>query len=173
MTDPHAMAKPAMFSLQNPELWVYVASVVVIALAWKPIGKILTAALDTRTQKIRDEIEQAEKLLSEAKVLLARYTGQLANAEEEARRIIAQAEAEAEQIRLRAAEELEHALAARQQHVLDRIAQAEATAVTEIRDAAITLSIQAARMALQSGLNDNQQENLVQKAVGAVKANLK
>ena len=170
---PHELAEPTMFSLQNPELWFAVASVLVIAGLWHPIGKVLATTLDKRTHKIKAEIDEAEKLVSEAKTLLARYTGQLANAEEEARRIIAQAELEAEQIRLRAAEELEHALAARQQHVLDRIAQAEAAAVAEIRDATVTLTMQAARTALRDNLNDNQKDTLVQKAIGAVKSNLR
>jgi len=165
--------EPALFSLQNPELWFSMASVLVIALGWKPVGKILATTLDARTKKIKDEIAEAETLLSQAKELLARYTGQLASAEVDARRIIAQAEAEAEQIRLRAAGELEHALATRQQHVLDRINQAEAAAVAEIRDATVTLTMQATRAALKSGLNDNEQEALVQKAIGAVKSNLR
>lgn len=171
MTEAHV--EPEMFSLQNPEFWVSIAAVVVIALLWKPIGKILASALDGRSQKIRDEIDQAEKLLSDAKTLLARYTGELADAEVQARKIIEQAQREADMIRARAAEELEHALAARQQHVLDRIQQAEAAAITEIRDAAVTMSMQAARKALRDNLNDNQQDALVQKAVGAVKSNLR
>ena len=166
-------AEPALFSLQNPELWFAVASITVIALIWNPIGKILAKTLDARADKIRADIEAAEKLLSEAKTILARYTGALAGAEEEAKRIIEQAKLEAEQIRLRSAEELEHALKAREQHVLDRIHQAEAAAVAEIRNATISLSVQASRTALRTNLNDNQQDALIQKAVGAVKSNLR
>ncbi len=166
-------AEPALFSLQNPELWFAMASVLVIVTLWKPIGSILAKALDERAAKIKDEIKEAEGLLAQSKELLARYTGQLANAEVEARRIIKQAEAEAEMIRTRAAEELEHSLSARQQHVLDRISQAEAAAVAEIRDATVTLTMQAVRAALKDGMNDNQQEALVQKAIGAVKSNLR
>jgi F-type H+-transporting ATPase subunit b len=166
-------AEPALFSLQNPEFWFAMASVLVIVLAWKPVGKILAKVLDARVDKIRSEIKEAENLLAQAKELLARYTGQLASAEREAQRIIAQAEAEANMIRARAAEELEHALAARQQHVLDRINQAEAAAVAEIRDATVTLTMQATRAALKNGMNDNQQDALVQKAIGAVKSNLR
>jgi len=165
--------EPALFSLQNPEFWFALASVAVIAVAWKPVGAILAKTLDARTKKIQDEITEAEKLLSEAKELLARYTGQLASAEADARRIITKAEAEADHIRRRAADELEHALATRQQHVLDRISQAEAAAVAEIRDATVTLTMEASRSALRVNLNDNQQEALVQKAIGAVKSNLR
>jgi F-type H+-transporting ATPase subunit b len=165
--------EPAMFSSQNPELWFAVASIIVIALAWNPIGKILAKTLDARADKIRADIAAAEKLLSDAKTALARYTGALAGAEEEARRIIEQAHLEAEQIRVRSAEELEHALKAREQHVLDRIQQAEAAAVAEIRDATVTLAIQASRAALRDNLNDNQQHALLEKAVGAVKSNLR
>lgn len=164
---------PAMFSLENPVLWVAVASIAFIAVVWRPLGRMIAKGLDARADKIRAEIEQAEQLLSEAKTLLARYTGQLASAEAEAKRIIAQAEAEAEQIRQRAAKQLEHSLAARQQHVLDRIAQAEAAAVAEIRDATVTVTMDAARRGLKQHLNDNQQADLVQKAVSAVQQNLR
>jgi F-type H+-transporting ATPase subunit b len=165
--------EPSMFSLQNPELWFAVASIIVIALAWKPIGKILAKTLDARADRIRADIAAAEKLLADAKTALARYTGTLANAEAEAERIIAQAQLEAADIRERAAEELEHALKAREQHVLDRIEQAEAAAMAEIKAATVTLAIQASRAAIREHLNDNQQAVLVQKAIGAVKSNLR
>jgi F-type H+-transporting ATPase subunit b len=162
-----------MFSLENPTLWVAVAAVVFVALVWRPLGAMMAKALDARAQKIRDEIDESEQLLAEAKTLLARYTGQLAGAETEARRIIEQAEAEAKQIQERAAKELEHALATRQQHVLDRIKQAEASAVAEIRDATVAVTMDAARRGLASHLHDDQRDMLVQKAVGAVQNNLR
>jgi F-type H+-transporting ATPase subunit b len=172
MTADHAHHY-ATFSLENPTLWVGMGVVVFIALVWRPLGKMLAAALDGRTAKIRAEIDQAEKLLAEAKTLLARYTGQLAMAEEEARRIITQAQAEAEQVRQRAASELEHALVGREAHALARIHQAEASAVAEIRDATIAVTMDAARRAFATHLNDNHQEALLQKAVDAVRQNLR
>jgi F-type H+-transporting ATPase subunit b len=164
---------PPTFSLENPTLWVAIATVTFVALVWRPLGGMLAKALDARAQKIRDDIAQAEQLLAEAKTLLARYTGQLAGVEEEARKIIAHAEADAAQIRERAAHELEHALTVRQQHVMDRINQAEAAAVAEIRDATVTVAMAAARQGLRQHLNDNQQESLIQKAVSAVQQNLR
>lgn len=166
-------AHPPMFSLENPTLWVAIASLAFIAVVWKPLGKMIAKGLDGRAARIREEIDQAEKLLSEAKTLLARYTGQLASAEQEARKIIAQAEADAEAIRQRAAKELEHSLQTRQEHVMERIAQAEAAAVAEIRDATVTVTMDAARRGLKQHLNDNQQEALIQKAVSAVQQNLR
>lgn len=165
--------EPAFFSLQSPEFWFGVASLVVIALAWKPLGKILAGMLDSRADKIRAEIAQAEALLAEAKTLFARYSGALQEAEAEAERIIAQAKNEAEQIHARMAQELEHSLAARRQHILDRMTQAEKAATAEIRDAAVTLTMQASRNALRMHTNDNQHSALVQKAIDAVKQNLR
>ena len=169
MTD----VEPALFSLQNPEFWFAMASVIVIAFAWNPVGKILAKAFDARTQKIKDSIEEAEELLAEAKTALARYTGALASAEEEAQQIIERAKREAEQIRIRAAEDLDHALVARQEHALDRISQAEAAAVTEIRNATASVAIAASRTILREHLNDNQHSALIQKAVGAVQDHLR
>ena len=31
--------EPALFSLQNPEFWFALASIAVIAVAWKPVGR--------------------------------------------------------------------------------------------------------------------------------------
>lgn len=165
-------ANPAMFSLENPTLWVAVASVTVIALLWRPIGQLLVKALNARVQKVRDDIDQAEKLLAEAKVLLARYTGAMAEAEQESQKIIDQAMREAEDVKKRAMEELDHALAAREKHAMDRIQQAEASAISEIRDATVSLSMRAARTAIQTHLNDNQQDALLQNAVVALKSHL-
>ncbi|HRJ11994.1 MAG TPA: F0F1 ATP synthase subunit B [Alphaproteobacteria bacterium] len=162
-----------MFSLENPTLWVAVAAIAFIAVVWRPLGSMIAKGLDGRAARIRAEIDEAEKLLSDAKTLLARYTGQLATAEVEARQIIAQAEADAEAVRQRAAKELEYSLTARQQHVMDRIAQAEASAVAEVRSATVTATMDAARRGLKQHLNDNQQDALLQKAVSAVEKNLR
>ena len=171
MASPHHDV--AMFSLQNPTLWVAAAAVLFIALVWQPLGRMLANAFDKRAADIRKEIEEAEALLSEAKTLLAKYTGELVSAESQARKIIAQAEAEAFQIRQHAAKELEHALIAREQHALARIQQAEAAAVAEIRDATVALTMDATRTALRQHMNDNHQTQLLQKAVDAVGSRLR
>jgi len=63
--------------------------------AWGPITK----ALDAREKGIKDNIESAQKARAEADKYLANYQKQLAEAQNEAQKIIAKARQDAERVR--------------------------------------------------------------------------
>ena len=92
--------------LQDPAFWAAVAFVIFIAATAKPISRLLTAGLDKRADKIRSDLEEAEKLREEAQDLLASYQRKQRDALAEAAAIIAHAGEEA----ARLAAEAEHAV---------------------------------------------------------------
>src|ERR1043166_5332329 len=85
-----------MFHLDNPEFWVLVGFVLVIALLlWKGVPKMVGKMLDQRAAGIAAELAEARKLRDEAAALLADYKKKAAGAEAEAQAIVNEARAEA------------------------------------------------------------------------------
>lgn len=156
----------------TPEFWVAAAFVLVVGLAARPIFRAIAAGLDTRGAKIRSQLEEARKLREDAQALLAEYQRKQRDALQEAEGIIAHAKAEAERLRGEAKGDLEHQIERRQQQALDRIAQAEAQAVAEVRVMSVNLAMAAASQLIADKLPADRANVLVDNAIAELGAKL-
>lgn len=129
--------------LHSAEFWVAVSFAIFVIGVFRPARRMLTAALDQRIGRIREEVEEAQKLREEAQSALAGYQRRQREAIKEAEGIVAHAREEAERARIQAEAELEDTIERRQQQAVEKIAQAEAAAMAEIRDRAVELAIAA------------------------------
>src|SRR6201986_4699086 len=87
-----------MFHLDNPEFWVLVGFILVVALLlWKGVPAMVGKMLDQRAAVIAAELDEARKLRAEAAQLLADYSKRAATAEAQAASIVESAKAEAAQ----------------------------------------------------------------------------
>ena len=86
--------------LNDPTFWVMVAFFVFVGALARPISGAIAAALDKRADKIRADLEEAEKLREEAQNLLASYQRQQRDAVKEAEAIVEHAAAIEEAVAL-------------------------------------------------------------------------
>ncbi len=114
---------------------------------WKGRGPIL-AMLDKRTDTIRNELEEARRLREEAEALYADIAKKQQEAEATAAGMVEEAEAQALRIEREAEVALETTIARRREQALDKIAQAEAEALREVRAKAVDVAIEATRRVL-------------------------
>lgn len=156
----------------KPEFWVALAFVIFFGLLWKKIAAAFVGMLDARTEKIRQELDEAQRLREEAQSLLASYQRRQRDAQKEAEEIIAHAREEAERLRRQAAADLETSLKRREAQAVDRIAQAEAAAMQEVRALTVDLAIAASRKLLSENLPQSQQDALVAQAVAELPKHL-
>jgi len=112
------------------------------------VPKMVTKAIDGRIAQIEKELAEAEALRAEAKALLADYQNRRENAEKEAEDIVAAAREEAFRLTAEAKASLEAMIVRRTKSVEDKIAQAEAQAVSEVRSRSADLAVEAARVLL-------------------------
>ncbi len=143
--------------LNDPTFWVFVAFVVFVAAFARPIAKPITAGLDKRADKIRADLEEAEKLREEAQDLLATYQRKQRDATKEAEAIVEHAGEEAER--------LETVVAWRQKLALERIAQAEAAAVEVVHARAVDVALDATHGYLAESLKGKQADALIEEAI--------
>ena len=153
-------------------IWATIALVIFLGIVvYFGVPKLITKLLDDRIRKIEGELAEAERLRSEAKALLAEYEAKRENAEQEAEGIVASAREEAFRLTAEAKTSLETLIARRTRGVEDKIAQAEAQAVAEVRARSADIAVEAARVLLQQQMAEKG-DALVEQAIKDVAARL-
>ncbi len=148
----------------TPDISVAIAFVIfVVLVAWKGTKK-LTAGLDQRADAIRKQLDETQNLREEAQAALASYQRQQRDALAEADEIVAQAKADAERLKVQAENVLTATIKRREEQAVERIAQAEATAIKDVRDQAIELAIGVATKIITEKMSKTVQNELVKDA---------
>jgi F-type H+-transporting ATPase subunit b len=151
--------------LHDPETWIAVSFVAFLAVAGRAIVRIVNKGLDERGSKIRRDLDEAKRLRSEAEALLAEYKKKQQDAAREAGEIMTNARNEAEVFRKEAAANLTASLARRERMALDKIAQAEAQAVAEVKSQAVDLAVAAARRILEQQMAGPRAGSLIDQSI--------
>jgi len=145
--------------------WATAALLVFLGIVvYLKVPAMVTKALDGRIRKIEAELAEAERLRAEAKALLEDYQRKREDAEKEAEGIVAAAREEAFRLTAEAGVSLDTLIARRTKAVEDKIAQAEAAAVAEVRARSADLAVEAARVLLAQQMG-NKADALVEQAI--------
>jgi F-type H+-transporting ATPase subunit b len=134
--------------------------------------KAMGAGLDSRTERIRNDLEQAAKLRKEAEALLAEYKQKRIDAEKEAASIIAAARSDAEEYAAETRRKLSESLDRRTKQAEQKIAQAEAAAIKDVRNAATELAIAAAQNMVVQAAKGAKGDELIASSIAAVRNRL-
>ncbi|MES2291694.1 MAG: ATP F0F1 synthase subunit B [Pseudomonadota bacterium] len=159
--------------LQEPELWVAIGFVIVVAiLLWKGVPKMVGKMLDQRAAVISAELSEARRLREEAATLLADYRAKAAGAEREAESIVTEARAEVARFAEASRADLKAQIARRAQAAQDRIAQAETAAMNEIRALAADAAVAAAQKLIAARMDEQRAGNLIADSIKNLGAKL-
>ncbi len=146
-------------------LWTIITFIILVLLLWKTAWKPVIEALDSRAEKIRNDLETAEKNRLEAEKLLGEHKEMMDNARSEAARIISEGKSEADRLK---DEILEKANADAQnfsEKAKREIEVAKDKALLEIKDEVVSLSTEIASKIISRNLNPDDQKDLVEKAL--------
>ncbi|HXB76937.1 MAG TPA: ATP F0F1 synthase subunit B [Bradyrhizobium sp.] len=150
----------------QPEFWVAVAFVILMGLfAYMGVHRTILTTLDHRSERIRSELEDAQRLKQDAAKLLAEYEARRATAEREAADIVASAKTEAERIAAEAKAKMEDFVARRTKTAENKIALAEAQALADVRAAAADAAVAAASTILSQTVKGELAEDLLAKGI--------
>ena len=154
--------------IQDPTFWVAVAFVVFVVLVFKPIKGALIGGLDAKIAEIRQEVEEAEKLREEAQSMLANYQRKQRQAIQDAEAIVARAKEEAERHRAEADEAMKDMVRRQEEQAREKIAQAEAAAIQEVRSMSVELAMAAAEKLLADRLAGDEGLRLIDNSIEAI-----
>ncbi len=146
-------------------MWVALGFVLFVVLVWKKAGVALAETLDTRSAKIKSELDEARKLHEEAKSELDSLKGLKRDAEKEAKTIVANAKAAANRIRETAAQKAMETVARREAQATAKIQASEAALVNELRAKAASLAVDSARELIAEKMDEDASLKLIETSV--------
>lgn len=162
-----------MLDPNNPYFWVLVSFLGFIALLmYYGVPGLIGKALDARAEAIKTELDEARRLREEAQALLNDYQAKAKAAEHEAKSIIEQAQREAEALAAESNKSLTESLERRSKMAEEKIARAEAQAVSEVRAAAIDAAISAAEKLIAGKVAGGASASLIDEAIKGLKTKL-
>ncbi len=160
--------------LQDPETWVALGFIIVVGIllfvARAP--KLVSDQLDARAASIKAELDEARRLREEAQATLAAFQQKAAGAEAEAASIVSEARAEAERFAADARAQLALQIERRTKQAQDKIAQAEATAMAEIRRLAADAATAAAEKLIAARMDEKLAAGLIEDGIKTLSSKL-
>jgi F-type H+-transporting ATPase subunit b len=149
-------------------IWTIITFLVVLLVLKKFAWPQLLASLDEREKRISDALAAAEQARQEAEEVLREHRQKLAAAEEEARKIVAEARAAGANVRQtivsQAREEAERML----DQARTSIESEKRAAIAELRRETANLAIQAAGVLIDANLDDEKNRGLVDDLIAKI-----
>ena len=134
------------FSLTNTDFVVSIAFLIFIAiLLYYKVPGLVGGMLDKRADSIKSELDEAKALREEAQSLLASYERKQKEVQEQSARIVAAAKEEATNAATAAKDDIAKSITRRLAAAEEQIANAQASAIKEVRDQAIAVAVGAAK----------------------------
>jgi len=162
-----------MHFLADAEFWVAVAFVIFIGVLIKAgAHRLIIDGLDGRAARIKTELDEAKRVRDEAQALLAEYQRKRGEADREAEAIVSAARAEAERLAAEAKTKVEEFVARRTKMAENKIAQAEAQALADVRSAAADAAVAAAEKILSETAKGRIGDDLIAQGIRDLKAKL-
>jgi F-type H+-transporting ATPase subunit b len=146
--------EPSAFGLTAP-MWISLAMIAVFAiLIWKRVPSLIGKALDKKIAGIREQLDEAARLRTDAEALKAEYEARSAQAGAEAATMLERARAEADSIVSKAEADAAALVERRTRMAEDKIAAAERAALDEVRTKAAAAAAAAAESLIRARLDD-------------------
>ena len=173
LASPAMAASGPFFSLQNTNFVVLIAFIAFIGLlVYMKVPAKLTGMLDGRAVAIKAELDEARALREEAKSILASYERRQKEVQELADRIISTAKDEALAAAAQAKSDLKASIARRLASATEQIASAEAGAIRQVREQAVSVAVAAAGDVLSKQMTAEAASSSIDAAIAQVEARL-
>jgi F-type H+-transporting ATPase subunit b len=162
-----------MFNPNDPLFWVLVAFLAFVGLLlYYRVPTAIGKMLDDRAETIRKELDEARRLREDAQALLADYQRKAREADAEAQTIVEQAKREAEALAAESRKALAESLERRSNIAEEKIARAEAQALSEVRTAAVESALAAAQELLKARTGGAVGETLISQSITDLRGKL-
>lgn len=153
--------------------WAFVSLLIFFGvIVYFKVPGMLSKSLDSRADKIRDELEEARRLREEAQELLAEYQRKRKAAEVEAEEIVAAAKNEAVLFAEESSRKTEEFVARRTAMAEQKIAQAESQAVADVRSVAVDIAVAAAEKLIADKVTGAAAGKIIDQSIAEVKNRL-
>ena len=137
------------------------------------IPQKITSSLVENINKIRNEVESAEKLKEEAKNILSEHEIKLSNSKSEIKSMIAKANEENEKNIIKTNKEFHTLMDIRKKNLEQRIRQMKNQALKDIKNTSVKIAITSVEKLLKNSLDQNKLDKLYVSSIEETKLALK
>ena len=157
----------------DPTFWVAGSFAAFVGIGlWYRVHKSIAAMLDARGEAISKQLTEARSLREEAEKSLSDAQARQREAQREADNIVAQAKEDADLMVAATTEQIASLIERRTKAAEDKIAQAEAHALKQVRAAAVDVAVSAAESVLSDKLKGRDGSALITKSIGDIEDKL-
>ena len=144
--------------------WVGVSFILFFGgLIYLKVPQKINQILNKLIADIKNEIEESEKLRSEAKTLLDSSQAKLNNANEESKKILDQAKKESENLIIEMNDKFHKSSEIKKKLAESKIIQMKESAIKEIKDHSIKLAMESVKKIITTSIDKTKLDNLFQK----------
>lgn len=163
--EEHGDAPPLLSFDIGSAFWNLLIFLAVLAVLGKFVWPNVLGGLKSREEKIRGDLESAEKANAKATSLLAEYQKKLDDASTQVQSMLAEARRDAEASGQRIVDEAKQEADRQRERALSDIETAKQVAVSEIADQASGLAMRVARSVVGRELNPNDHADLIRQSL--------
>ena len=150
--------------------WVAISFIIfVFVLVYLKIPEKIKNLLNDNINKIKNQIDEAEKLKEEAKNKLSEQENRLAKAKKEIADMIKQANDDSEKNIIKANDNFHKVMEIRKKNTEEKIRQMKAQAIKEIKNSALYIALESVEKLMLNSLDKNKLDNIFNQSVEETK----
>jgi len=146
-------------------LWTIITFAVLLLLLWKTAWKPIVEALDSRAEKIRGDIDSADRARQDAEKFLLQHKEMMDKAKDESSQVIAKGRDEAEKVKNEIIEKANVEAREITQRATKEIEFAKETALSDLKKEIVFISTDIASKIIQKNLDSKDQNSLVEETL--------
>jgi len=154
--------------------WVAISFVIFfVGLIYLKVPQKINEVLNKLISDIKNEIDESEKLRSEAKILLDKAQNKLDDTQSESKEILEQSKKESDRLIIEMNDKFHKSSEIKKNLAKNKIIQMKETALKEIKDVSIKLAIDSVKKIITTSVDKSKLDNLFEKNLEETKIALK
>ncbi len=154
--------------------WVAVSFLIFVGLIiYLKVPQKIDNSLNENIKKIKDDLENAEKLKDEAKNILSEYESRVSKSKEEIKNLINNSRNQAEKNILRTNEEFHKIMENRKKSAEDKIKQMKAQAIKDIKNSSVNIAISSVEKIIKNSIDKKKLDKIYISSIDETKKILK
>jgi F-type H+-transporting ATPase subunit b len=149
-------------------LWTLITFLVLVLILWKAAWKPLVEALDLRAEKVRNDIETAEKNRLEAEKMFEEHKAMMDNAKNEAAKIVAEGKADGEKLKNSILEKANEESKDLLERAKREITLSKDKAISELKNEIAVISTEIAAKIIVKNLKPEDQKAIVEDTLSKI-----
>ena len=154
--------------------WVTISFLLFLGiLIYFKIPQKIKEILETNILKIKNQINEAEKLKEDAKNILTEHEKKISNSKNEVKEMIERANEEAEKNAIRISKDFQNLMENRKKNAEDRIKQLKNQAEKDIKNASVKIAIESVEKLIKNSLDKSKLDKIYSSSIEETKLALK